>query len=265
VGKDKVNMTLDYKGSRQFYTINGMGPVCVLLHGFIENHTIWDDLVIHLGTTRKVLSVDLPGHGQSDVLNEPTSMRSMADAVFAVLEKENIEKVDIIGHSMGGYVGLAFANVFPEKTSGLLLLNSTPVEDTPDRIATREHGIKIAKKNYESIVKMSVANMFAEESHEKLQKDIENLKAEALKTPLQGYINAQEAMMNRGDLSEFWKKASFKKGMILGREDPIIDAEKTKNAFKDKIPQISILKGGHALLLENPQKTYVEIQDFLNK
>ncbi len=263
MGKDKVIMTLDYNGSRQFYTVAGTGPVCVLLHGFIENHTIWNALSKKLQNTRKVVCIDLPGHGQSEVLKEPASIKAMAEVIFAILIKENTEKIDIIGHSMGGYVALAFAKAFPEKTNGILLLNSTPVEDTEERIANRKHGIKMAKKNYKAIVKMSVANMFAEGSQKKFKKEIESLKAEALKTPLEGYISAQQAMMTREDLSTFWKMANFKKAMVLGKEDPIIDAEATRDSFKDEIPEISIKSGGHALFLENEIEVFKAISNFL--
>lgn len=254
MGKDKVNMTVDYKGSKLFYTVTGAGAACILLHGFLENITIWDVLRTQLENSHKVICIDLPGHGQSDVLNGTQSIAAMADAVLQVVEREKLGKVDLVGHSMGGYVALAFAEANPEKVNGVLLLNSTPVADDEQRIANRKHGIAMAKKNYEAIVKMSIANLFASTNRKKLEKEIEKLKDEALKTPVEGYIAGQIAMMNRPDLSNFFKEATFKKAMLLGENDTLIEAFETKKAFFDKIPEIAILSGGHVLFIENPKK-----------
>lgn len=257
-------MTVDYKGSKLFYTATGTGPACILLHGFLENHTIWDTLTRQLKKSHKVICIDLPGHGQSEVLRAEASIAAMAEAIFHVVQLEDLDKIELVGHSMGGYVGLAFAKAYPNKVNGLLLLNSTPRADNEERIANRKHGIAVARKNYEAIVKMSVANLFALKNRKKLEKDIENLKKEALKTPLKGYIDAQLAMMHREDLSRFWREAFFKKAMILGENDTLIDAFEVKKAFIDEIPAITILSGGHVLFLENPKKTYEKISLFLN-
>jgi len=265
VGKDKVNMTVEYKGSKLFYTVTGAGPACILLHGFLENATIWDVLRRQLKSSHKVICIDLPGHGQSDVLDGTQRIADMADAVLQVVEREKLGKVDIVGHSMGGYVALAFAKANLEKVTGVLLLNSTPVADDQQRVANRKHGIAMAQKNYEAIVKMSIANLFATNNRKKLEKEIEKLKEEALKTPIGGYIAGQVAMMNRPDLSNFFREATFKKAMLLGENDTLIEAFETKKAFIAKIPEITILSGGHVLFLENPKKTYTIIEDFLNK
>lgn len=265
MGKDKVNMTVGYKGNKLFYTVTGAGPACILLHGFLGNLTIWNALTTRLKKDHKVICIDLPGHGQSDVLDGTLGMAGMADAVLQVVEKERLGRVDLVGHSMGGYVALAFAKANPEKVNGLLLLNSTPAADDEQRIASRKHGITVAKKNYKAIVSTSIANLFASNNRKKLKREIENLKDEALKTPLKGYITGQEAMMNRPDLSDFFREASFKKAMLLGENDTLIDYLETKNEFIDEIPNITILSGGHVLFLENTEKTYNNIQKFLIK
>ncbi len=264
-GKDKVNMTVDYKGGKLFYTITGAGPACILLHGFLENLSIWNALTERLKVNHKVFCIDLPGHGQSDVLDWKYGIAGMANAVLEIVEKEKLDKIDLVGHSMGGYVALAFAKENIEKVNGLLLLNSTPAADDEQRVTDRKYGIAMAEKNYKAIVKMSIANLFASKNRKKLEQVIENLKEEALKTPVEGYIAGQEAMMNRPDLSNFWKQAVFKKAMLLGENDTLIEAFETKKAFIDKVPEITILSGGHVLFLENPKKTYEKIQNFLNR
>ncbi|MGB3774966.1 MAG: alpha/beta hydrolase [Leeuwenhoekiella sp.] len=263
-GKDKVNMTVGYRGNKVFYTVKGDGPACILLHGFLENSSIWKTFSLQLEKNYNVICIDLPGHGKSDISKELVSIEGMAMAVQEVVKAEKLDRMHIVGHSMGGYVGLSLAHLHPESISQLILLNSTPQADTELRVANRKHGIAVAKKNYEAIVKMSISNLFAEQNRKKLRVEIDALKQEALKTPLEGYINAQIAMMNRDDLSTFWKNATFRKCMILGKDDILIDAEEQKKEFESSVNNMAILAGGHMLFLENAAKTYTTIQDFLD-
>lgn len=97
----------------------------VLLHGFLEDGTIWDRYVDHLSKKYFLIVLDLPGHGKSGVVAKTHSMELMAEAVYELLQLLKIDTVVLVGHSMGGYVSLAFAEMHPETLSGLVLLNST--------------------------------------------------------------------------------------------------------------------------------------------
>ena len=250
-GKDKIIMTLNFKGEKLFYTDEGEGRVCVLLHGFIENHKIWFPVVNTLKKQYRFISLDLPGHGKSAIFKDVATMLHYAVKVKKLLEALHIDKALFIGHSMGGYVGLAFAKAFPNCTTGLLMLNSTPAPDSDERKQNRRHGIAVAKKNYPAIIKMSVANLFTEAYTKEHQLEITQAQNEALKTPIEGYITAQTAMMERPDSTDFWINAPFKKMMILGVNDMLIDAMETKKHFEKTDIQIVTLQGGHNSLLEN--------------
>ena len=86
----------------------------VLLHGFMENISIWDDMEPHLSEDFSLLKIDLPGHGQSDIIAEIQTMELMAEEVKKVLDDQNLKKVHLLGHSMGGYISLSFAEKHPE-------------------------------------------------------------------------------------------------------------------------------------------------------
>ena len=109
-----------------------------------------------------------------------------------------------------------------------MLLNSTAAADAEERIQNRTRAIKAMKLSYVTAVRMSIANLFAENNREKLEDEIEWLKNEALKTPLQGIIAAQEGMKLRQDFSEFFITAKFPKLIILGEKDPVLNYEDTK-------------------------------------
>ena len=101
-------MTLNYRNTQLYYTSKGIGNPIVLLHGFLESSNIWNFFIPSLSEKRQVICIDLPGHGKSGNLDEVHSMELMADAVYHVLSHLKIEKVTLVGHSMGGYVEFGF-------------------------------------------------------------------------------------------------------------------------------------------------------------
>ena len=244
-------MILAYKGKQLFYEDKGSGPVTVLLHGFLENHKMWNDIIKDFLPSNRFILLDLPGHGQSEVLDGVNTMHVIAEAIHLLLGTLHIKSVFLAGHSMGGYVALAFAKAYPAMANGVLLLNSTPHGDTPERKKLRAHGVKVAAKNYEALVSMSVANLFSQESNSRFEDKIQTTKQEALKTPLAGYIAGQQGMMNREDLSVFWKNSKMKKGMLLGSQDTLLNAENLHAEFSDFNVEIKPVDGGHMSQIEN--------------
>ena len=99
-----MEKSLSFKNTKVSYTDFGKGSVVVLLHGFLENSTMWNAIIPEISKTNRVLAIDLLGHGKTECLGYVHSMETMADAVFEVLKSLRIRKITLIGHSMGGYV-----------------------------------------------------------------------------------------------------------------------------------------------------------------
>ena len=116
------------------YNIIGKGPCIVLLHGFLLSSSIWDELVPKLSKKNKVIIIDLPSHGKSGCMAEIHSMELMAEVINFILEKNNIDQASFIGHSMGGYISLAFTEKYESKVNALILLNSTTEKDSAKKI-----------------------------------------------------------------------------------------------------------------------------------
>ena len=152
-------------------------------------------------------------------------MEDNADAVQAVLTELRIRKAIFIGHSMGGYVALAFAELYPDTVKGIVLLNSTARADSDERKLNRDRAIKAVKQSYTTFVSLAIANLFSESNRGRLQSEIETVKNEALKTPLQGYIAAQEGMKIREDREVLLNFSPYKKMIIYGKKDPILRPE----------------------------------------
>ena len=192
-------MILEHKGIEIFYSDHGRGTAIILLHGFLENSTMWNTVLPVLTKKNRVICIDLLGHGKTNCLGYIHSMKLMAEAVEAVLKHVKLRKYYMIGHSMGGYVALSFAERNPNKLKGLCLMNSTYKADDNARKALRSRANKMVQTNFENMVKMSFSNLFSESSKTLYKLKFKAALNEALKTPVQGYIACQEGMRIRSN------------------------------------------------------------------
>lgn len=256
-------MILDYKDTSVFYTDQGHGTPIVLLHGFLENSFMWQRLTPELIKTKRVITLDLLGHGQTGCLGYIHSMELMAEVVHAVLVHLKIDTCLCIGHSMGGYVALAFAEKFPDMVLGLCLANSTSKADSAERKTNRTRAIKAVKQNHRAFVSMAVTNLFALKNQSLLSDDILVVKKEALKTPLQGIVSALEGMKIRPDRSDILKNLTFKKLMIIGRNDTVIQFDDLVEEAKKTNTNFVIFPDGHMSYIENESLFLHEIVRFI--
>jgi pimeloyl-ACP methyl ester carboxylesterase len=254
-----------YKNTAISYSDIGTGTAVVLLHGFLENKTMWRDLVPALSKKNRVVTIDLLGHGQSECLGYVHSMEENAEIVKAILSHIKIRKTIIVGHSMGGYVALAFAELFPQFIKGLVLLNSTTKEDSEERKINRDRAIKAVKQNYINFVRMSIANLFSENNRNRLENEIENVKLEALKTPLQGIIASLEGMKIRKDRQFILKEIDFPKMLILGEKDGVLLYEDNLAQIENTNAELITFADGHMSHIENKVDLEKVIIDFLRK
>ena len=141
-----------------FYTSEGSGPAVVFIHGFLEDHTMWNNFREILANSCRVICVDLPGHGNS-ALNVKPELEAYAAAVFKVLDKEQITTATVVGHSMGGYVALAMAELAKDRIGKLVLLNSTPFDDPEERKLKRQQAIAVIEQDPELFVKTVIPSL----------------------------------------------------------------------------------------------------------
>ena len=257
-------MILDYKNITINYTISGKGPTVILLHGFLETIAMWNDISIQLSKTHQVISIDLLGHGKTECLGYVHTMEDMADAVFAVLNHHKIENAHVIGHSMGGYVALAMAEKLPQLFNGLCLMNSTFQADDKQRKTLRARANKMARTNFESLVRMSFANLFASESRLTYKSEYEDALQLALKTSVQGYIAAQEGMKLRPNRFEIFKKLKSKKLIIIGSKDSLMDGEKLIQQIEGTTIDYVEFSEGHMSYIENKSEFLISLV-FINR
>ncbi|WCO01834.1 alpha/beta fold hydrolase [Psychroserpens ponticola] len=258
-------MILEYKGSSVFYTDEGQGNPVVLLHGFLENSTMWKSLVPYFVDSNRVVCIDLLGHGNTGCIGYIHSMDDMADAVKAVFDELKIKTCTLIGHSMGGYVALALAEKHPSFISGLCLMNSSALDDNAERKINRDRAIQAVKKNHKTFISMSIANLFASDNRERFSKEIEFIKQEALKMPIQGIIAALEGMKVRLNRESIFQKANFNTMMIIGRKDPVLEYNTLINLVHNSTTKIVEFPDGHMSHIENKKELTYKLLHFIEK
>lgn len=249
------------------YIDEGKGKVIVLLHGFTESLRIWDSFAAQLSKKYRVITIDLPGHGKSDCISEVHGMELMADVIFDVLKKLRIGKCLMVGHSMGGYITLAFAAKYPKMLRGFSLFHSHCFPDTKAEQENRDRTINIVNQDKFSYVAQFIPSLFPVEVHKKYSKQIERLIQRASKMSKEGVIAALEGMKVRTDQSELLKTTKLPVLFILGLKDS--RAPLTRLWEMISMPAVSetliLRECGHMGYIESPDETYEAIQAFARK
>lgn len=252
-----------YKNTKISFSTRGKGTAVVLLHGFLENSSMWKAVIEVLSKRNRVIAIDLLGHGQTECLGYVHSMELMADAVAAVLKHLRIRRTIVIGHSMGGYVALAFAEKNIEKIKGFCLMNSTSLADDEERKLLRSRANKLVPQNFNNMVQLSFANLFSEESGILFKEEKEAAIQEALKTSLQGYIACQEGMRIRPNRAQVLQNLSCEKLSIIGKKDPVLElATSIKEANKLNM-KTEVFNDGHMSHIENKEALITAFQQFI--
>jgi pimeloyl-ACP methyl ester carboxylesterase len=242
----------------------GKGNTIVLLHGFLESLEIWKDLSEKLIQEYRVIRIDLPGHGQSSCVAPVHTMPLMAEEVHILLEILGVEKCLLIGHSMGGYVSLAFARRFEKMLKGLILFHSHPMADDEETKKNRDRLIKIVQKDHQGFIKDFIPDLFALESRERCKEEIKKQTELSLKTSKEGIIAALEGMKVREDSLDLINNIKIPTLIIAGEHDTRVPLEKIlREVHNDRSVIISIMEEiAHMGHIESPEESHTLIKHF---
>ena len=260
-----MQKSIIFKNANIFYSDEGKGNAIVLIHGFLENSSMWDAIKPELIKKNRVITLDLLGHGKSDCIGYMHTMELLAETLEAILKHLRIRKSVLIGHSLGGYVALAFAEKFADKVKGLCLLNSTSNDDNDERKILRARANKMVQTNFTNMVRMSFTNLFGPESKIKYRLELEEALKEALKTSLQGYIAAQEGMRIRPNRNHILKNNNFKKLIIIGEKDPVLEFSSSIKEAEYTNSQYMVFPNGHMSHIENKVELISALKNFIDK
>ena len=257
-----------FKDTAIYYEVNGNGKAVVLLHGFLESTNMWEVYAKELAKNFRVILIDLPGHGQSDFFSNSTTIDKMAEMVKDLIEHLDVSKVQMVGHSLGGYVALSFAELFPEKLQSFILLHSTAYADSDLVKIKRDLAIEMLDKHPKLYIRKTISGLFRPETIENFIAEVDSMIEIALKVipPFVGYIKAAKAMKSRPDRIHILQ-SNIPKYFIAGKFDPVISAESSRMQFK-RIKNgsgIFLEQAGHMGFVEENKTAYYLIAQFLSK
>ncbi|MDR2936999.1 MAG: alpha/beta hydrolase [Rikenellaceae bacterium] len=244
-------------------------PCVVLLHGYLESLDVWDDfsLLLRKAGGYRTVSLDLPGHGISEVVGQIHTMDFLALTVKQLLDKLNIEKCVMVGHSMGGYAALAFAEHYPERLRGLALFHSTPNADTPEKAENRRREIEMVKAGRKELLsRVNPEKGFSVENRKRLSDLIESLSLQVMLTEDEGITAVLEGMIARKDQQEMFLKLPVPELFVFGKQDEYIPTEAAE-AIAARHPQARLAwleHSGHMGFEEEPQEACRILTEFID-
>lgn len=240
----------------------------VLLHGYLETMWTWDALLPHIYEHARIVMLDLPGHGISQVCGDNHSMEWLAEVVAKMLKTLGIEQCTLVGHSMGGYVAAAFAKLYPEVANGVVMLCSTPNADSEQKRENREREIALIKAGKKELIARSAPQIgFAEGNRRRLGEAVTELQEGVLITEDEGIMALLRGMMDREDLNEMFRKSAVPQLFIFGEQDEHIPME-VSQSLAESHPQAKSLwfkESGHNPHIEEPEAVAAAILEFVNK
>lgn len=256
-----------YKGGEITFFDKGKGRAVVLLHGYLGSHLIWKDTSHDLSKIYRVIAIDLPGHGQTGNFGYAHSMNLMAKAVKSVLDHLKLKKCVIIGHSMGGYVALAFADMFPDYLKGICLYHSSAYSDSNEKKADRLRAIELVKKSRSVYTKNTIQNLFASKNLKYLKKEISFATAIAKSTKKEGIVAALLGMKDRPNRDIILGLVDYPIMMVIGEHDNVLHHQMLLEQSKlvRHLHLLYLEHDGHFGFLESPLQSNKALRKFLRK
>jgi 3-oxoadipate enol-lactonase len=233
------------------YSEQGQGTPVILLHGFPFDHTIWQPVLPLLAGHARLIMPDLRGFGQSPVTDGVYTMRLLAEDVVTLMDKLGLEKAILVGHSMGGYVSLAFAQAYPNRLLGLGLVATQAAADLPEKRQNRLKSARSVKRRGVKVVAQTMAPKLSPKSE--LVQPLFDLMMRASRPAV---IGALQGMAERSDLTGELSKINVPAVVVAGGLDQFLTQENMRT-MAQLLPRcwlVELPEGGHMPMLESPER-----------
>lgn len=252
--------TLTLDGRTVHYRDEGRqnAQTLVLLHGYLQNLDVWSSYVLSYMNRLRVITIDLPGHGLTDNFCDIHTTDFMATMVKSVLNEVGVEQCVMVGHSMGGYVALAFAERYPYSLRGLGLINSHAMADSSDIRARREEVCNAVQENRASYIVGFIPSLFDDSRRATLSREIKELNDQCLETTTASIIAAQRGMAQRPSRVGLLQQIDVPVYFIYGKNDNRIPIELaiTQTLLPHRAESLILDNVGHMAFVE--EREYIK-------
>jgi 3-oxoadipate enol-lactonase len=250
-----------------YYRKVGTGPAVMLLHGFPANGDLWSNIYPGLSNSFTLIIPDIPGAGNSILDNENLSLQDLSRFIQPILDNEAVEELVIVGHSMGGYISLAFAETNRPWLKGISLVHSTARADSPEKIENRKKAIEIVRKGAkQAFLKGMVTNMFSSFTQTHNPGGIADQSEKALALKDGSIVAFYNAMMNRKDNTAVLAGMGLPVQWIFGKDDTVIPLESVLHQSRlADTTFVSVYENcGHMSMIEQPERLATDLTEFIN-
>lgn len=242
------------------FTDCGGGRPIVLLHGLALEKNIWNPVIEAFSNQARFIAPDLRGHGSTSLGQADATLSQIADDLLAMLDALGLDKVCLVGHSMGGYIALNFAARYPQRLASLVLVTSNVRADAPDK---RKRRLEDAQRVLNGGIPAFAATMAS-----RLTKDprlVSQLRIQMESICAPGLSNILVAIANRPDRQELISKLEMPILAIAGAEDQISSVSVALEAGNLAIRghKLALPSVGHMPMLENPLALGAALLSFL--
>lgn len=249
------------------YTLLGQGKPVMLLHGLCEDRKIWVNHGTFLAENHLVIIPDLPGYGASAPFTDADfSLEKMSDALFALADQEELNSFAVVGHSMGGYTGLAMAEKSPERIKALSLFHSTARADSDEKKKNRERSVNIFRQNRELFFRELFRNLFHSERLDEFLPQVNQLLQDSKHITENTFKSTLLALRDRKDRFDFLKNYQGHLSYFIGRYDNILPSEELTEEARGIGAHLHISEtSGHMGFYESREETTKYLFQFLEQ
>ncbi|HTI07756.1 MAG TPA: alpha/beta fold hydrolase [Puia sp.] len=248
------------------YKVEGKGLPVMLLHGFAEDSIVWDGQVTDLRARYQLIIPDLPGSGPSAPLPGATTLEELADLIKAILVAEGVEQTVLIGHSMGGYITLAFAEKYPDRLKAFGLFHSTAYADSDEKKSGRQKSIEFIRRNgAAAYIRQSTPNLFADSTRKQQPELMASLIDRYAGFNPEVLAAYQQAMILRPDRTPVLQQSTVPVLFIFGQQDALLPLDASlRQSHMPRLAHIHLLENsGHMGMLEDSGRSNRILDDFL--
>jgi len=259
-------MRVKVNGTPLYATVRGRGPAVTLVHGFPLSHRIYDTQIRSLSRTYRVIAPDLRGFCKTPLGDTEVTMDTYADDIAAILDALEVEKTVLAGLSMGGYIAFAFWRRYPERVSGLILLNTRAKPDTPEARENRFKTIEaVRQEGLAPLIDGMIPKLLSPVTLRGKAHIVRKLRSIMEAASVDGVVAALRAMAERPDSRPTLETISVPTLIIAGQDDALIPVDEAEDmALRIPDARLRVVdQAGHLVTMERPRTTSRLIGEFL--